>query len=181
MASAVRPLSRMVARSQTSQLLSRQSPLLRATTSQFHTSSALTATPYGQPPKGFRLPRPKRFDEEESSLDKASNYFLLTELFRGMYVVLEQFFRPPYVHYTYAPHNPSETDMGADIQSTTPSKKVPSPPASVANTPCAATLPAKNAASHASYAKLSAPPRRSRLKLKSEKMGPEGRRDMIST
>lgn len=30
-------------------------------------------------------------------MDKASNYFLLTEMFRGMYVVMEQFFRPPYV------------------------------------------------------------------------------------
>lgn len=30
-------------------------------------------------------------------MDKASNYFLLTEMFRGMYVVLEQFFRAPYV------------------------------------------------------------------------------------
>ena len=30
-------------------------------------------------------------------MDKASNYFLLTEMLRGMYVVMEQFFRPPYV------------------------------------------------------------------------------------
>jgi len=29
--------------------------------------------------------------------DQAGNYFLLTEMMRGMYVVLEQFFRPPYV------------------------------------------------------------------------------------
>jgi NADH dehydrogenase (ubiquinone) Fe-S protein 8 len=94
MASAVRPLSRMVARPQTSQLLNRPSPFAAAI-SQFHTSTSLAATPYGQPPKGFRLPRPQRFDEGESSIDKASNYFLLTEMFRGMYVVLEQFFRPP--------------------------------------------------------------------------------------
>jgi NADH dehydrogenase (ubiquinone) Fe-S protein 8 len=40
--------------------------------------------------------RPARWDEEEeSTLDKASKYFLMTEIFRGMYVVLEQFFRPP--------------------------------------------------------------------------------------
>jgi NADH dehydrogenase (ubiquinone) Fe-S protein 8 len=40
-----------------------------------------------------------RFNEKKDSLfDHAGNYFLLTELFRGMYVVLEQFFRPPYVH-----------------------------------------------------------------------------------
>nr|AEH41496.1 NADH-quinone oxidoreductase 23 kDa subunit [Endocarpon pusillum] len=98
MASAVRPLSRMVARPQTSQSLMRPSPYLRAT-SQFHTSTSLRATPYGKLPKGFRLPRPKRFDEGESALDKASNYFLLTEMFRGMYVVMEQFFRPPYTIY----------------------------------------------------------------------------------
>jgi len=32
-------------------------------------------------------------------MDKASNYFLLTEMMRGMYIVLEQFFRPPYTIY----------------------------------------------------------------------------------
>jgi NADH dehydrogenase (ubiquinone) Fe-S protein 8 len=88
----------MAARPQTSQLLIRQSAYLLAT-SQFHTSTPRNATPYGEPPKGFRLPRPKRFDEGESIMDKAGNYFLLTEMFRGMYVVMEQFFRPP-----YAPH-----------------------------------------------------------------------------
>merc|ERR1712098_122128 len=66
---------------------------------QFHTSSPRCATPAGPPPKGFRLPKPKRFDEGESAADKASNYFLLTEMFRGMYVVMEQFFRPPYTIY----------------------------------------------------------------------------------
>ena len=55
------------------------------------------AVPSGPPPSGFRLPRPKRWDEpNESALDKAGRLFLLTEMFRGMYVVLEQFFRPPY-------------------------------------------------------------------------------------
>jgi NADH dehydrogenase (ubiquinone) Fe-S protein 8 len=44
------------------------------------------------------LPKPKRFDEGENVMDKASNYFLLTEMLRGMYVVMEQFFRAPYVH-----------------------------------------------------------------------------------
>jgi NADH dehydrogenase (ubiquinone) Fe-S protein 8 len=43
------------------------------------------------------LPKPKRFYEDEGAMDKASNYFLLTEMLRGMYVVMEQFFRPPYV------------------------------------------------------------------------------------
>lgn len=56
------------------------------------------ATPSGPPPPGFRMARPERWDEsKESSLDKAGKYFLLTEMFRGMYVVLENYFRPPYV------------------------------------------------------------------------------------
>jgi NADH dehydrogenase (ubiquinone) Fe-S protein 8 len=57
------------------------------------------ATPSGPPPSGFRLPQQKRWDEnKESALDQAGKYFLLTEMFRGMYVVLEQYFRPPYVY-----------------------------------------------------------------------------------
>ncbi|KAF2268447.1 NADH-quinone oxidoreductase subunit I [Lojkania enalia] len=54
------------------------------------------ATPVGPPPPEFRLPRPKKWDEGESALDSAGKYFLLLEMFRGMYVALEQFFRPPY-------------------------------------------------------------------------------------
>ncbi|MCJ1428242.1 hypothetical protein MMC29_006150 [Sticta canariensis] len=63
----------------------------------FSTSSSRSATPAGPPTQGFRLPRQERWYEgKESSLDKASKYFLLTEMLRGMYVVLEQYFRPPY-------------------------------------------------------------------------------------
>ncbi|KAK4696092.1 hypothetical protein P7C71_g1765, partial [Lecanoromycetidae sp. Uapishka_2] len=66
----------------------------------FTSSSRLSATPAGPPPQGFRLPRKERWDEgAESSIDKAGKYFLLTEMLRGMYVVLEQFFRPPYTIY----------------------------------------------------------------------------------
>jgi NADH dehydrogenase (ubiquinone) Fe-S protein 8 len=66
----------------------------------FSTSSRRLATPSGPPPKGFRLPRVRRWDEsKESAFDKAGNYFLLTEMLRGMYVLLEQFFRSPYVSY----------------------------------------------------------------------------------
>jgi NADH dehydrogenase (ubiquinone) Fe-S protein 8 len=62
----------------------------------FSTSSPRFATPAGVSPTGLRVNRPDRWDEEkESTMDKASKYFLLTEIFRGMYVVLEQFFRPP--------------------------------------------------------------------------------------
>merc|ERR1712219_54706 len=53
------------------------------------------ATPSGPPPAGFRLPKPEPWDQsKESTLDKAGKYFLLTEMARGMYVVLEQYFRP---------------------------------------------------------------------------------------
>ncbi|KAI1962048.1 ndufs8, ubiquinone oxidoreductase 23 kd subunit [Ophidiomyces ophidiicola] len=63
----------------------------------FSTSASRTATPHGPPQPGFRLPTPKRWDQsDESTLDKVGKFFLMTELFRGMYVVLEQFFRPPY-------------------------------------------------------------------------------------
>ena len=63
----------------------------------FSASAFRSATPAGPPPAGFRLPRKERWDEsKESALDKAGKYFLLTEMLRGMYVVLEQFFRPPY-------------------------------------------------------------------------------------
>lgn len=56
------------------------------------------ATPAGPPPSNFRLPKPQRWDErKDSALDQAGRFFLLTELARGMYVVLEQYFRPPYV------------------------------------------------------------------------------------
>lgn len=42
------------------------------------------------------MPRKERWDEgKQSSLDKAGTFFLMTEMMRGMYVVLEQFFRPP--------------------------------------------------------------------------------------
>merc|ERR1712000_334797 len=37
--------------------------------------------------------------EGENAINKASNYFLLTEMMHGMYVVLEQFFRAPYTIY----------------------------------------------------------------------------------
>jgi NADH dehydrogenase (ubiquinone) Fe-S protein 8 len=61
----------------------------------FSTTLSRAATPAGPPPPGFRLPKPKRWDEGEGALDRAGKYFLLMEMFRGMYVSLEQFFRPP--------------------------------------------------------------------------------------
>lgn len=56
------------------------------------------ATPNGPPPAGFRQKRPTRWDEEkETVLDRAGRFFLMTEMFRGMYVAMEQYFRAPYV------------------------------------------------------------------------------------
>ncbi|KAJ5948607.1 hypothetical protein N7454_001914 [Penicillium verhagenii] len=66
-------------------------------TANFSSSVSRAATPAGPPQPGFRLPAPKRWDQgSESAIDKATKYFLLAEMMRGMYVVLEQYFRPPY-------------------------------------------------------------------------------------
>ena len=90
-----RPSSRAINALLSTRILS---PSATTTTATFSTSPSQCATPAGPPPQGFRLPRKERWDEgKESSLDKAGKYFLLTEMLRGMYVVLEQFFRPPYV------------------------------------------------------------------------------------
>lgn len=68
----------------------------RAAVAHFSTSLPQRATPAGPPPKGFRLPPPKKWDEgSEGVFDKAGNWFLMSELWRGAYVVLEQYFRPP--------------------------------------------------------------------------------------
>ena len=81
-----------LARSQPTRTLFNQ----RIATSAFSTSARRAATTEGPPPQNFRIPRPERWNEKkESVFDQAGNYFLLTEMMRGMYVVLEQFFRPP--------------------------------------------------------------------------------------
>ena len=70
--------------------------LSRTATAAFSSSTHKAATPAGPPPSGFRLPPTQRWDQStESALNKAGKYFLLSEIVRGMYVVLEQFFRPP--------------------------------------------------------------------------------------
>lgn len=54
------------------------------------------ATPKGPPPTGFR--QSKRVEwhwDKDSLLDRMGKYFLLSEMARGMYLLLEQFFRPP--------------------------------------------------------------------------------------
>jgi hypothetical protein len=57
------------------------------------------ATPAGQPPsRHFRPPPETTWENDKSSLlDRAGKYFLMTEIARGMYILLEQFFRPPWV------------------------------------------------------------------------------------
>jgi hypothetical protein len=68
-----------------------------ASAAPFSTTAARPSLAAGPPPSGFRLPRRARWDEpQESALDRAGRFFLMLEMFRGMYVVLEQFFRPPY-------------------------------------------------------------------------------------
>ncbi|CAK7266792.1 ndufs8, ubiquinone oxidoreductase 23 kd subunit [Sporothrix epigloea] len=55
------------------------------------------ATPVKSLPKGFRItPRPEWDQEKEGTFDKIGKYFMLLEMARGMYVLMEQFFRPPY-------------------------------------------------------------------------------------
>lgn len=51
-------------------------------------------------PKGFRLPQPKTWEESnESALGKATKFFFLNEIARGMYICLEMYFRQPYTIY----------------------------------------------------------------------------------
>ncbi|KAB5513181.1 oxidoreductase-like protein [Coniochaeta sp. 2T2.1] len=63
-------------------------------------SSRGYATPAGPPPKNFRLKPQQSWDQDkEGTFTKIGKYFLLAEMARGMYVALEQFFRPPYTIY----------------------------------------------------------------------------------
>jgi hypothetical protein len=151
----------------------------------FSTSSPRAATPSGPPPAGFRMPVPKRWDEgKESSLDKAGKYFLMTEIFRGMWVVLEQFFRPPYVHFRMQlpPNFQATTNRSvADTPSSILSRRAQFHHASAASTPYDATPLAKNDASPASSAKPSVRLRPSQLRPKSEKMAAGEQPDTTST
>ena len=68
------------------------------------------ATPRGPLPSGLRTNRTPNWEEGESALDKAGRIFLMMEMVRGMYVVLEQFFRAPQVPPLYLKRG----DWGAD-------------------------------------------------------------------
>jgi NADH dehydrogenase (ubiquinone) Fe-S protein 8 len=76
---------------------SRRSPFMPlGSTANFSSSAIRAATPAGPPQPGFRLPAQKTWENDgKSAMNRASEYFLLMEMFRGMYVVIEQFFRPP--------------------------------------------------------------------------------------
>ncbi|KAK4574289.1 ndufs8, ubiquinone oxidoreductase 23 kd subunit [Recurvomyces mirabilis] len=71
-------------------------PVFAAQSHNFSTTIQRRATTEGPPPQGFRYAKPEK---KESVMDLAGNYFLMTEMMRGMYVVLEQYFRPPYTIY----------------------------------------------------------------------------------
>ncbi|CAZ81775.1 unnamed protein product [Tuber melanosporum] len=90
-----RPTRTLLASSKSHTLLLPASSILA--THHFSTSHiARYATPRGPLPSGLRTNRTPNWEEGESALDKAGRIFLMTEMLRGMYVVLEQFFRAPY-------------------------------------------------------------------------------------
>jgi NADH dehydrogenase (ubiquinone) Fe-S protein 8 len=62
--------------------------------------SATAGTPISTRPEGFRIPRARTWEEsKEGAIAKATKWFLLAEMFRGMYIVLEMYFRAPYTIY----------------------------------------------------------------------------------
>ncbi|KAL1900777.1 ndufs8, ubiquinone oxidoreductase 23 kd subunit [Ceratocystis pirilliformis] len=64
------------------------------------TSLRTYATPAGTPISRFRIKPKRTWDQDPTStLDKTAKFFLLTEMARGMYILMEQFFRPPYTIY----------------------------------------------------------------------------------
>ena len=79
-------------------IASRRCPLKQSSLAVRWASTTPQAGPpsHNRPPAGFR---PQPIQDHESTLDKAGRYFLMTEMARGMWVVLEQFFRPPYTIY----------------------------------------------------------------------------------
>ncbi|KAK1701736.1 NADH-quinone oxidoreductase [Colletotrichum lupini] len=71
------------------------------------------ATPAGPPPANFRMKRHQTWDEDqESTLNKLGRYFLLSEMARGMYILMEQFFRPPYtIYYPFEKSKPANRNF----------------------------------------------------------------------
>lgn len=84
----------------TSSILHATSSTPATSTSNAVTPSYPTGTPEAVPPLGYRIPPPPTWEESyETAVDKATKYFLLSEMVRGMWVVLEQYFRAPYTIY----------------------------------------------------------------------------------
>lgn len=72
-------------------------PALAAETTEYLPTAGSTQSAW---PKGFRQAKPKTWEEgHESALSKATKYFFLSEIARGMYVCLEMYFRSPYTIY----------------------------------------------------------------------------------
>lgn len=151
----------------------------------FSTSAARFASPQGTTSAtGFRIARPKRWDENGSALDNAGKFFLMTEIFRGMWVVLEQFFRPPYVHTresSFGDEVQATDRMPTDIRSSTLLRRDQSHLVSEASMHYGATPLARSGVLLVSCVKLSARLKPSRSKPKSGRMGAEGRLDMTLT
>lgn len=76
-----------------------------ATTPALHKPASLAYNTAGgsamaAPPQDFRVPKPKTWEElNELFLSKATKFFFLQEIVRGMYIVLEMYFREPYTIY----------------------------------------------------------------------------------
>ena len=75
-----------------------------ATTPKLHKPALAYNTAGGSamaaPPQDFRVPKPKTWEElNELFLSKATKFFFLQEIVRGMYIVLEMYFREPYTIY----------------------------------------------------------------------------------
>lgn len=85
------------------------------------------ATPKGPPPANFRTSRRVEWPgDKDSTLDRMGKYFLMIEMARGMYLLLEQFFRPPYVDSPdgrIAAVRSADGTGPAATQSTIPSKR----------------------------------------------------------
>lgn len=63
-------------------------------------AKATAGSAYATRPAGFRVPPPRTWEQsKESALDKATKWFLMAEMFRGMYIVLEMYFKTPYTIY----------------------------------------------------------------------------------
>ncbi|RCK60798.1 NADH-ubiquinone oxidoreductase subunit, mitochondrial [Candida viswanathii] len=85
----------------TTRLLSTTSPLLKpALAPEASEYLATGGSTHASPTKGFRIPRPKTWEEShESALSKATKFFFLSEIARGMYICMEMYFRSPYTIY----------------------------------------------------------------------------------